>query len=212
MPALDQRIEIDGADCYFEIKEVIPTAKTAMTRVGGASNAAGDDWNNDAANKFEAYPIERFGFGFRGRFSTHHTIADFLPRLSHGPKTIDGTLTIRLKVGTKLFMAAMGSDKVGATNTTKSYGNLTGKGDGFYDYASNPKDGPVTNLPKQMPVFAIKVTWMKESMSGSNPVILYFQNVLITEGGSGFSADGADVVTLPFQGTFITAVYNKDGY
>ncbi len=210
MPALDQRIEIDGADCYFEIKEVIPTAGTAKTRVGGAGNAAGDEWNNDASTKFEAYPVERFSYRFRGRTSTHHTTADFLSRLSSGPKTVEGTFTIRQKLGTKLKAAAMGSDKAGATNTTKSYMNLTGKGEGFYDYASNPKDGPVTNLPKQMPVFAIKVTWMKESQT--IPLTLYFQNVLLSEGGGGFSPDGAETVDLNFAATFITGVYNKDGY
>jgi len=206
MPALDQRIEIDGADCQFEIKEVIPTAGTAKTRVGGSANAAGDAWNLDTTDRFEAYPVERFSFAFRGRTSTHHNIGNFLPALSHGPKTVEGSFIIRLKVGVKLLMAAMGSDKVGSSYPTKSYGNLTGKGDGFYD------GGAVSNLPKQMPVFAIKVAWMKESMSGSNPVIFYFQNVFIAEGGTGFSPDGAETINLPFSGTFMTAVYNKDGY
>lgn len=204
MPALDTKIEIDGADCVFEIKEVIPTGKTAMTRVGGASNAAGDNWYDDGTNKFEAYPVEKAGIRFRGRISTHHNIGDFNPALSHGPNTIEGSVDIRLKVGMKLLAASMGSDKVGSTNPTKAYANLTGSGGGLYD------GGVVTNLPKQKPVFAIKMTWMKESQT--IPLIYYIQNVLLFEGGSGFSSDGAEVISMPFAGTFMTAVYAKDGY
>jgi hypothetical protein len=206
MPALDQRIEIDLGDCYFEIKEVIPTAGSAKTRVGGSANAAGDAWDLDTSNRFEVYPVERFVFQPRSRISTHHNISSFLSSLAHGPKTIDGSFTIRLKVGAKLLMAVLGSDKAGSTNPTKSYGNMVGDGTGHYD------GGDVTNLNKQNPVFALKVTWMKESMSAGNPITCYIKNVLLADGGTGFNPDGAETISVSFQATFLRFVYNKDGY
>jgi hypothetical protein len=53
---------------------------------------------------------------------------------------------------------------------------------------------------------------MNASQSGGIPIVLYFQNVLLQEGGTGMDVNGAEIVSLSFVSTFVTGYYAKDGY
>jgi len=197
-------LEWDGGDVRFEIKEVIPAAGTAKTKVGGAGNAAGNDWFDDAATKFEVYPCTSVGIDLTSRGATHPQTGSFAVGISHGPITLQGELRGKARLWTKLIAAALGQSKTSVVDATLEYANMSADGSGVYDGAA------VTNLQKQRVQFAILLTGGVESQA--KPLKFYIKDVQLLGLKTGIGVDGQDEVSISFQATFMYAKFLGAGY
>lgn len=200
--------EINGNDCRFWAKEVIPGGGAAQVRIGGVGNAAGDNWYDEGAApnlKFEVLPIMSIAWDEEDRLITSHDSQSSAPNFAHGTRVIHGTIRVRSFVAGKFEGAYAGSDKVGTAGYAAiAYVNpVNGDGAGLYNGA------PVTNLPTVINPLSFLVV---EKTSDATPKKYRFKDVHIDGISKGFGADGVAERTVKFVASLVSAEYKAAGY
>jgi len=203
--------DISGIDCELLAKEIIPAGGTAQTRVGGAGNAAGDNWYDFSGTKALLLQIVSISWEEQDRIMTSHDAGSNAPNFAHGPRTCKGSIRARAFTASILEGAYAGSDKIGtAGHNVISYRNqVKGDGTGFYDgNAGTP--AAVSNLPT---IFAELAFRVKRKKSDSVvPITDWFNRVNLSGRKAGFAADGVEEVAFTFEASLEYGEYKVAGY